>query len=117
MVDMNVFVGSWITRLYTVAVCASAIGALAAPGSAGVLLIALTSPVSIIFAPIYLLGDGWLTTPMLITSVLAGYLLNIAIINLITRPGWSRQPITAPRRHVPPPGLGVIRPDAFHRAG
>jgi hypothetical protein len=110
MVGMNVFVGSWITRLYTVAVCASAIGALAAPGSAGVLLIALTSPVSIIFAPIYLLGDGWLTTPMLITSVLAGYLLNIAIINLITRPGWSRR--------VPPsaevvPGRGV----AFHRAG
>jgi hypothetical protein len=89
MVVMNVFVGSWITRLYTGAVGAAALGLLVAPKVAGVLLIGLTSPVSIIFAPIFLLGEGWLTVPMMIISVVAGYLLNIAVINLIVRPKWA----------------------------
>jgi hypothetical protein len=71
------FLGNWITRLYLGAVITAAF----APHPA--YLIGLTSPVSIIFAPVFLLGDGWLTTPMYVGSVLAGYLLNTVVLNLI----------------------------------
>ena len=85
---MSFFVGNWVTRIYLGAVLASAAFMVAANpalglGLAGIFLIALTAPVSIIFAPIYLLGDGWLTGPMMIGSILAGYLLNTVLINMI----------------------------------
>jgi hypothetical protein len=85
MVGMvNIFVGTWAARLYLIAVLAAAGGTAASGASYPIIvLIALTSPVSIIFAPIFLLGDGWLTTPMLVLSVLAGYLLNLVLINWI----------------------------------
>lgn len=84
----NFFLGSWVTRLYLLAVVTAACFMFAANAVIGtsyasVALIALTSPVSIIFAPIFLLGDGWMTTPMLMLSVLAGYLLNTVLINVI----------------------------------
>ena len=82
------FLGNWITRGYTAAVVAAIAFMIAAnpitgPSVAAVLLIGLTAPVSIIFAPFFLLGDGWMTTPMLVGSVLAGYLLNTVLINMI----------------------------------
>jgi hypothetical protein len=81
---VNIFFGTWAARLYLFAVLAAAGGTAASgPSYAIILLIALTSPVSIIFAPIFLLGDGWMTTPMLVLSVLAGYLLNLVLINWI----------------------------------
>lgn len=94
MVVMEFFVGTWVTRCYTGAVLASAAFMIAAnpvtgPGVAGIFLIALTAPVSIIFAPVFLLGDGWLTAPMMIGSVVAGYLLNTVVINMIARPRWT----------------------------
>jgi hypothetical protein len=86
---MSFFVGNWVTRIYLGAVLASAAFMVAANPAlglslAGIFLIALTAPVSIIFAPIYLLGEGWLTGPMMIGSILAGYLLNTVLINMIT---------------------------------
>jgi hypothetical protein len=84
MVGMNFFVGNWVTRLYSGSVLvAAALMIAAGPGLADIFLIALTSPVSIIFAPVYLLGEGWLTGPMMVGSVLAGYLLNTVLINMI----------------------------------
>jgi hypothetical protein len=84
MVGMNFFVGNWVTRLYFGSVLvAAALMIAAGPGLADIFLIALTSPVSIIFAPVYLLGEGWLTGPMMVGSVLAGYLLNTVLINMI----------------------------------
>ena len=82
------FLGNWVTRGYSAAVVAAAAFMIAAnpitgPSVASVLLIALTAPVSIIFAPFFLLGEGWMTTPMLLGSVLAGYLLNTVLINMI----------------------------------
>jgi hypothetical protein len=82
------FLGNWITRTYLAAVVAAAAFMIAAnpftgPSVAGVFLIGLTAPVSVLFAPFFLLGDGWMTTPMLIGSVLAGYLLNTVLINMI----------------------------------
>lgn len=82
------FLGNWVTRIYSIAVVISiAFMIVANPvvgiGFAAVLLIGLTAPVSIIFAPFFLLGDGWLAAPMLIGSVLAGYLLNIVLLNMI----------------------------------
>jgi hypothetical protein len=82
------FLGNWVTRGYAAAVVAAAAFMIAAdpitgPSVAAALLIGLTAPVSIIFAPFFLLGEGWLTTPMLIGSVLAGYLLNTVLINMI----------------------------------
>ena len=82
------FLGTWVTRAYTAAVVAAVAFMIAAnpvtgPSVAAVLLIGLTAPVSVIFAPFFLLGDGWLATPMLIGSVLAGYLLNTVLINMI----------------------------------
>ena len=93
------FLGNWATRCYLFAVAVAAVIMIGAdlatgshePAANSIWLIALTAPVSVIFAPFFLLGDGWLTLPMLAGSVLAGYLLNIAIINLISRPGWTRQ--------------------------
>ena len=87
----NFFLGTWTTRVYLFAVAVTSVillgGNLATgnhePSSAAVYLIGLTAPVSIIFAPIYLLGDGWLTGPMMIGSILAGYLLNTVLINMI----------------------------------
>ncbi len=84
----SIFLGNWVTRGYSAAVLAAAIFMIAAnpvtgPSVAAVLLIGLTAPVSIIFAPFFLLGDGWLATPMLIGSVLAGYLLNTVLLNMI----------------------------------
>lgn len=89
MVGMTTFfLGNWVTRSYLAAVVAAAAFVIAAnpvagPSVAGVFLIGLTAPVSVIFAPFFLLGDGWLTTPMLIGSVLAGYLLNTVLLNMI----------------------------------
>ena len=81
------FLGNWITRTYLAAVVVAAAFMTAAPFAgpsvAGMFLIGLTAPVSVIFAPFFLLGDGWMTTPMLIGSVLAGYLLNTVLINMI----------------------------------
>jgi hypothetical protein len=37
----------------------------------------------VIFAPVFLLGDGWLTIAMLWLSVAAGVLLNTLVINTI----------------------------------
>jgi hypothetical protein len=111
MVGMvNIFLGTWVARLYLLAVLAAAGGTAASgPSYAIVLLIALTSPVSIIFAPIFLLGDGWLTTPMLVLSVLAGYLLNVVLINWIVAAPKSiaarnrmRQPVRNARLPHPP---------------
>jgi uncharacterized membrane protein len=84
MVGMTAFFfGTWVTRGYSAAVAAALIAASITGPLAGVILIGLTAPVSIIFAPFFLLGDGWMTTPMLIGSVLAGYLLNTVLINMI----------------------------------
>ena len=84
----NFFFGNWITRIYLTAVGSAALFALAAgsgsgPSFAVIWLIALTAPVSVIFAPVFLLGEGWLTTPMMFGSVLAGLLLNTLLINVI----------------------------------
>ena len=85
MVGMtSFFLGNWCTRLYSIAVVAAlAFMIVANP----IYLIGLTAPVSIIFAPFFLLGDGWMTTPMLLGSVLAGYLLNTVLINMIVGQG------------------------------
>ncbi|MEV6489400.1 hypothetical protein AB0M20_12340 [Actinoplanes sp. NPDC051633] len=85
---MSFFVGNWVTRLYLGAVLVAtafmiAAGPAVGLGIAGIFLIALTSPVSIIFAPVFLLGEGWLTGPMMVGSILAGYLLNTVLINMI----------------------------------
>jgi hypothetical protein len=87
----NFFFGNWFTRLYLAAVGAAAAYLVVAnvlsgpdePSFAAVYLIGLTAPVSIIFAPIFLLGTGWMTLPMLVLSVLAGTLLNVLLINTI----------------------------------
>ncbi len=89
MVGMtSFFLGTWVTRCYSAAVVAAAAFLIAAnpvtgPSVASAFLIGLTAPVSVIFAPFFLLGDGWMTTPMLIGSVLAGDLLNTVLINMI----------------------------------
>ena len=83
------FLGTWTARLYLAAVVPATI--LAACG-APVPVIVLTSPVSIIFAPVFLLGDGWLTGPMFATSVVAGYLLNTVVLNLIAGASSARRP-------------------------
>jgi hypothetical protein len=85
------FLGTWTTRVYLFAVAVTAVillgGNLATgnhePSSAAVYLIGLTAPVSIIFAPVFLLGDGWLAIAMLWLSVAAGVLLNTLLINTI----------------------------------
>ena len=79
----NFFCGSWVTRVYLVAVLVMSAATIVVGLPACIVLIALTSPVSVIFAPIFLLGDGWLTVPMLWLSVLAGLLLNTLLINTI----------------------------------
>lgn len=87
----NFFLGNWATRgyLFAVAVTAAILlgGNLATgsqePSAAAVYLIGLTAPVSIIFAPVFLLGDGWLSIAMLWLSVAAGVLLNTLLINTI----------------------------------
>jgi hypothetical protein len=84
----NFFFGNWFTGLYLAAVGAAAAYMIAAnvlsePSFGAVYLIGLTAPVSIIFAPFYLLGTGWMTVPMLVLSVLAGTLLNVLLINTI----------------------------------
>jgi hypothetical protein len=89
MVGMtSFFFGNWVIRLYSIAVVAALAFMIAANPITGmsvaaVFLIGLTAPVSVIFAPFFLLGDGWMTTPMLAGSVLAGYLLNTVVINMI----------------------------------
>ncbi len=88
MVGMaTLLLGTWVTRTYLAAVVAAAACTIAAPVTgpsvAGIFLIGLTAPVSVIFAPFFLLGEGWMTTPMLVGSVLAGYLLNTVLINMI----------------------------------
>jgi hypothetical protein len=85
------FLGTWPTRVYLFTVAVTAVillgGNLATgdhePSAAAVYLIGLTAPVSVIFAPIFLLGDGWLTIAMLWLSVAAGVLLNTLLINTI----------------------------------
>ena len=84
MVAMTSFLcANWVTRTYLVAVLTMSAATLATGLPACIVLIALTSPVSVIFAPIFLLGDSWLTIPMLWLSVLAGLLLNTLLINTI----------------------------------
>jgi hypothetical protein len=85
------FFGTWTTRIYIFAVAVAAVillgGNLATgdhdPSAAAIYLIGLTAPVSIIFAPFFLLGDGWLAVAMLWLSVAAGVLLNTLLINTI----------------------------------
>ncbi|MEV8506824.1 hypothetical protein AB0368_18720 [Actinoplanes sp. NPDC051475] len=85
------FFGNWVTRCYLLAVAAAAVFLLGAhlvtgdegPSFAGIYLIGLTAPVSVIFAPIALLGGGWLASAMLWLSVVAGMLLNTLLINTI----------------------------------
>ncbi|WP_148307830.1 SCO4225 family membrane protein [Actinoplanes friuliensis] len=85
------FFGNWTTRIYLFAVAVAAViligGNLATgdhePSFAGIYLIGLTAPVSVIFAPYFLLGEGWLAVAMLWLSVLAGLLLNTLLINTI----------------------------------
>jgi len=77
------FCGNWVTRAYLLAVLVMSAGTVLAGRPACIVLIALTSPVAVIFAPIFLLGDGWQTVPMLWLSVLAGLLLNTLLINTI----------------------------------
>jgi len=79
----NFFLGNWVTRTYLLAVLAMSAATVLAGLPACIVLIALTSPVSVIFAPIFLLGEGWMTVPMLWLSVLAGLLLNTLLINTI----------------------------------
>lgn len=92
MVGMtSFFLGNWVTRLYSIAVIAALAFTIAAnpftgPSVAAIFLIGLTAPVSVIFAPFFLLGHGWMTTPMLAASVLAGYLLNTVLLNMIVGP-------------------------------
>jgi hypothetical protein len=82
MVGMtNFFLGNWATRIYLGAV--AVLIATSAVPFAKICLIALSAPVAVIFAPIYLLGTGWLTTPMMALSVTAGVLLNTLLINTI----------------------------------
>jgi ATP/ADP translocase len=82
MVGMtNFFLGNWATRIYLGAV--AVLIATSAVPFAKICLIALSAPVAVIFAPIYLLGTGWLTTPMMVLSVTAGVLLNTLLINTI----------------------------------
>ena len=91
MVGMrNFFFGNWVTRTYLLAVVAMSGATLLAGMPACIVLIALTSPVSVIFAPIFLLGEGWMTVPMLWLSVLAGLLLNTLLINTIVGAVLSR---------------------------
>jgi hypothetical protein len=85
------FFGTWPTRVYLFAVAVTAViligGNLATgnhePTPAAIYLIGLTAPVSVIFAPVFLLGDGWLSIAMLWLSVAAGVLLNTLLINTI----------------------------------
>src|SRR5690349_6112412 len=85
------FFGNWTTRAYLFTVAVTAVillgGNLATgnhePSSAAVYLIGLTAPVSVIFAPVFLFGDGWLSIAMLWLSVAAGVLLNTLLINTI----------------------------------
>ncbi|GGQ46382.1 SCO4225 family membrane protein [Couchioplanes azureus] len=85
------FFGNWVTRGYLFAVATAAVVLLGAnlatgghePSFAAVYLIGLTAPVSVIFAPIALLGEGWLAVAMLWLSVAAGVLLNTLLINTI----------------------------------
>ena len=83
----KIFFGNWFTGLYLAAVGAAAaatvLTGVGRPTNACVYLIGLTAPVSVIFAPIFLLGTGWMTVPMLVLSVLAGTLLNVLLINTI----------------------------------
>ena len=84
MVGMrNFFFGNWVTRTYLLAVLTMSAATMLVGLPACIMLIALTSPVSVIFAPIFLLGEGWMTVPMLWLSVLAGLLLNTLLINTI----------------------------------
>src|SRR4029453_2302469 len=85
------FLGNWATRSYVFAVAVAAVimtGADAAtgsfePGPNSIWLIALTPPASVIFSPIFLLTDGWVTIAMLWLSVACGLLLNPLLINTI----------------------------------
>jgi len=84
------FCGNWATRTYLLAVVVMSAGTVLVSRPACIVLIALTSPVAVIVAPISLLGDGWLTIPMLWLSVLAGFLLNTVLINMIVGAAESR---------------------------
>jgi hypothetical protein len=75
------FLGNWVTRCYIVAVAVMAVSS-AAP-LAKICLIALAAPVAVIFAPIYLLGTGWMIGPMMVLSVITGVLLNTLLLNTI----------------------------------
>ncbi|MFI5495382.1 SCO4225 family membrane protein [Actinoplanes sp. NPDC051859] len=85
------FFGNWITRGYLFAVAITAVILLGAnlatgehePTTEAIYLIGLTAPVSVIFAPVALLGDGWLAIAMLWLSAAAGTLLNTLLINTI----------------------------------
>ncbi|OJF13016.1 SCO4225 family membrane protein [Couchioplanes caeruleus] len=85
------FFGNWVTRGYLFAVAMAAAILLGSnlatgdhePSFAAVYLIGLTAPVSVIFAPVALLGEGWTATAMLWLSVAAGVLLNTLLINTI----------------------------------
>lgn len=82
MVGMtNFFLGNWTTRIYLTSVI-TLVASSAAP-VARICLIGLSAPASVIFAPIYLLGTGWMTAPMMVLSVTAGVLLNTLLINTI----------------------------------
>jgi hypothetical protein len=86
------FFGNWVTRCYMVAVLVMA--ASSTLPLAKICLIALAAPVAVIFAPIYLLGTGWMTTPMMALSVTAGVLLNTLLLNTIV--GHAGRPTRHP---------------------
>lgn len=99
VVMRNFFFGNWVTRTYLAALAVAVM--LAAAGAtelSQVWLIGLTAPVSVIFAPIYLLGDGWLTAPMMALSWLAGALLNCALLNMIVSPSTLARPSSSQSR-------------------
>jgi hypothetical protein len=79
----NFFLGNWVTRAYLAAVLTMSAATLIGSMPACIVLVALTSPIAVIFAPIFLLGTGWMTVPMLWLSVLAGLLLNTLVLNTI----------------------------------
>jgi hypothetical protein len=84
MVGMrNFFFGNWVTRAYLLTVLVLSAFTAAGAMPACIALIASTSPISVIFAPVFLLGTGWMTVPMLWLSVLAGLLLNTLVLNTI----------------------------------
>lgn len=115
------FLGNWATRVYLFAVAMTAVVLLGRnlatgdqePTLAAAYLIGLTSPISIAFAPVFLIDDGWTAIAMLWLSVCAGTLLNTLIINLIVgrrAVAQGRQSARTPRPGFQPSARYSARP-------